>query len=115
MLPLPTRDAMTLPSLPDHASLADLQSWIDDLERARGWRDADPARCCFLMGEEVGEVFAAVRRAEPHPDTDEARAAVGEELVDVLNYLLAIANRYGIDLETAFREKNAHNLKRTWP
>jgi NTP pyrophosphatase (non-canonical NTP hydrolase) len=32
----------------------------------------------------------------------------------VLNYLLAIANRYDIDLEAAFREKNDHNQRRSW-
>ena len=46
--------------------------------------------------------------------TEEARAQVGEELVDVFNYLLAIANRVGVDLERAFREKNARNQERTW-
>ena len=39
---------------------------------------------------------------------------MGAEIVDVLNYLLAIANRLDIDVEAAFREKNARNLERTW-
>ncbi|MEZ4435681.1 MAG: hypothetical protein R3F65_25060 [bacterium] len=39
---------------------------------------------------------------------------VAEELVDVLNYLLAIANRLDIDVEAAFRRKNEANLDRTW-
>ena len=34
--------------------------------------------------------------------------------VDVLNYLLAIANRLEIDVEDAFRRKNQTNQGRTW-
>ena len=33
---------------------------------------------------------------------------------DVLNYLLAIANRLDIDVEEAFRRKNAANQRRSW-
>ena len=71
---------------------------------------------CFLMGEEVGELFAAVRRLEgAAPETRDACVAqVGEEIVDVMNYLLAIANRLEIDLEAAFRKKNRVNQTRTW-
>jgi NTP pyrophosphatase (non-canonical NTP hydrolase) len=35
-------------------------------------------------------------------------------LADCLIYLCAIANRYGIDLEAAFRAKEAKNRERTW-
>ena len=45
---------------------------------------------------------------------DEAKQHLAEEIVDVLNYLLAIANRTDIDVETAFRNKNAKNQQRTW-
>jgi NTP pyrophosphatase (non-canonical NTP hydrolase) len=96
--------------------LAHLARYVDELERMHGWHKADAARCCFQMGEEVGELFRAVRDTEraPQPLAAPLRAAVGEELVDVLNYLLAIANRYDIDLEAAFREKNDHNQRRSW-
>lgn len=103
---------MTIDDLPADAGLADLQAYVYALEARHGWLDADPARCCFLMGEEVGELFAAVRRRErasaAPPD------AVAEELVDVLNYLLAIANRLDIDLDAAFRVKNRRNEHRSW-
>lgn len=101
--------------LPDQPDLAALQRYVDALERARGWRDADLVRCCFLLGEEVGELFAAVRRLERDGPDPARRDAVGEELVDCLNYLLAIATRTGVDLEQAFRAKNARNETRSWP
>lgn len=105
-------------TLPKNASLAQLQAYIQQLEHQKGWLDADCARNCFLMGEEVGELFGAVRaleRIEPHASERPAAVAhVGEELVDVLNYLLAIANRLNISLEEAFREKNHVNQRREW-
>ncbi|HMV68831.1 MAG TPA: MazG nucleotide pyrophosphohydrolase domain-containing protein [Myxococcota bacterium] len=100
--------------LPAGASLAELQRYVHALEAMHGWLDADAARCCFLMGEEVGELFRAVRRLERAPDDAARVTQAGEEIVDVLNYLLAIANRLGIDVEAAFREKNLRNQGRRW-
>ena len=101
--------------LPPDASLSQLAAYVHALEAHHGWLDATPSRCCFLMGEEVGELFKAVRNAERHTDVPpEARDAVAEEIVDVLNYLLAIANRYHIDLHAAFVAKNRRNELRTW-
>jgi len=107
-------------TLPDAAPMKEYQRYIHDLEAMHGWLRLDLVHNCFLMGEEVGELFKAVRKYEKLFDegrgtpTEEAKAHVGEELVDVLNYLLAIANRVGVDVEQAFREKNARNQERTW-
>lgn len=100
----------------DVLSLARCQAYIAWLEEQKGWDTASLERCCFLMGEEMGEVFGAVRRHDQRAamDPDGARRAVAHELVDVMNYLLAIANRLEIDLESAFREKNTLNEARTW-
>ena len=98
--------------------MADYQHYINELEAQQGWQDVDLVHNCFLMGEEVGELFKAIRKqiklfpeAKKPVDPPEA---VAEEIVDVFNYLLAIANRLEIDLESAFRTKNAHNQTRTW-
>jgi NTP pyrophosphatase (non-canonical NTP hydrolase) len=107
-------------SLPESAPMEKYQHYIHELEALHGWLKLDLVHNCFLMGEEVGELFKAVRRYEKLFDegrgtpTEEARAHVGEELVDVFNYLLAIANRVGVDLEQAFSAKNARNQERTW-
>jgi NTP pyrophosphatase (non-canonical NTP hydrolase) len=108
--------------LPEGAPMARLQTYVHDLEALHGWLEVDLVHNCFLMGEEVGELFKAVRKyeklfaqGEAAPvDAEAARAHVGEEIVDVLNYLLAIANRLEIDVEAAFRAKNARNQTRTW-
>jgi NTP pyrophosphatase (non-canonical NTP hydrolase) len=107
-------------NLPERPTTADLQRFIHDLEAHHGWLDVDLVHNVFLMVEEVGELAKAIRRYEKifpegkAPPTEDARKEVAHEIVDVLNYLLAIANRLDIDVESAFREKNAENLTRTW-
>lgn len=108
--------------LPDDAPMKAYQRYVHDLEAMHGWLDVDLVHSCFLMGEEVGELFKAVRRYEKLFDQagaepsglEERRRDVAHELVDVFNYLVAIANRLDIDLEAAFRAKNAENQSRTW-
>ncbi len=96
-------------------TLAELQAYVRDLERRRGFSDQTARDKCLLLGEEVGELFRAVRRVEGlRVDPASRRAEIGEELADLLIYLCAIANRYGVDLEAAFRAKEARNSERTW-
>jgi NTP pyrophosphatase (non-canonical NTP hydrolase) len=109
-----------LPELPPRPTPADLQAFVHHLEEHHGWLDVDLVHNVFLMTEEVGELAGGVRRylrlfdeGEP-AQREAARANVAEEIVDVLNYLLAIANRLDVDVEQAFRQKNARNLKRQW-
>ena len=107
-------------TLPDDAAMKEYQRYIHELETLHGWLKVDLVHNCFLMGEEMGELFKAVRRYNKLFDegqttpSEQARSNLAEELVDVFNYLLAISNRVGVDLEQAFREKNEKNQQRTW-
>jgi NTP pyrophosphatase (non-canonical NTP hydrolase) len=107
--------------LDEGAPMAAFQRYIHELESMHGWLEVDLVHNCFLLGEEMGELFKAVRRVEKlfaqEGETgvgDAAKAEVADELVDCLNYLLAIANRLDIDVESAFRSKNSRNQSRSW-
>lgn len=68
-----------------------------------------------FLGEEVGELFKAVRKSEGLSiDSNSAFTEIGDELTDIFIYLCAIANRKNIDLESAFRNKEEINKKRIW-
>lgn len=85
------------------------------LERERGFDHQDVVQKCLLLGEEVGELFKAVRKAQGIAiDPGSKFGSVGEELADALIYLCAIANRFGLDLEQEFRRKEEANHRRTW-
>ena len=117
--PIEATDAVPI-ALPVGAPMAAFQQYIERLETMHGWTEVDLVHNCFLMGEEVGELFKAIRKLlKVYPQTGapppaDPTADVADELVDVLNYLLAIANRLHIDVEAAFRAKNAKNQQRTW-
>ena len=102
-----------MPELGIRPTLGDYQSYVGRLETERGFIEQNVLDKCLLLGEEVGELFKAVRQAEGLK-MDTPGGEVGHELADVLIYLCAIANRSGVDLEAAFREKEAINKTRTW-
>jgi len=63
----------------------------------------------------VGELFKAIRQAEGlNIDNHSRYSEVAHELADILIYICAIANRYQVDLENAFRDKEAINKRRKW-
>lgn len=101
--------------LEQNATLRELQSYIATIEVERGFVDQTTVQKCLLLGEEVGELFKAVRHLSGM-GTDVAGAArdVAEELADVLIFLLAIANRCNVDLSTALIDKEQKNRTRTW-
>lgn len=104
-----------MPQLNEHPTLTDSQIYVAKLETERAFANQSVRDKCLLLGEEIGELFKAVRKAEGlKVDVSSQFGTVSEELSDIFIYVCAIANRYGIDLETAFREKEAINHQRSW-
>ena len=104
-----------MPNLTKNPTLANFQNYVVELEIERGFAHQTIIDKCLLLGEEVGELFKAVRKSEGLAvDTNSNFTEIGDELTDILIYICAIANRKGVDLEKAFREKEEKNKKRTW-
>ncbi len=104
-----------MPELNNKPTLTDFQKYVTELEHERGFIKQTTIDKCLLLGEEVGELFKAVRKSEGLAiDTNSTFTEIGDELADVFIYLCAIANRKGIDLEEAFRAKEEKNKKRVW-
>jgi NTP pyrophosphatase (non-canonical NTP hydrolase) len=101
--------------LPPAATLHDIQRYVADMEKERGFADRGVIDQCLLLGEEVGELFKAVRKSEDlSVGTTSIVGTVDEELADIMIFVCAVANRYGIDLNTALRRKEEHNEQRVW-
>jgi NTP pyrophosphatase (non-canonical NTP hydrolase) len=102
--------------LPKNPTIKDFQQYVEDLEVERGFKEQDILQKCLLLGEEIGELFKAVRKHQTNLriDSNSKVGTIEEELADILIYTCAIANRHNIDLERAFREKEEINKKRTW-
>jgi NTP pyrophosphatase (non-canonical NTP hydrolase) len=105
-----------MPNLPSVPTLKDFQSYVVALEEERGFTKNTLTQNCLLLGEEIGELFKAVRKADAQlrMDPNSTVGTIAEELADILIYVCSIANRANVDLETAFREKEEKNKTRTW-
>ena len=102
--------------MPDDPTLGDLQRYVAQVGRERGWTKDGPAEKFMLFVEEVGELAKAMRKAAGlYAEAARPRdVSLEEEFADVLSYLLDLANCYQVDLESAFRAKEAVNRSRTW-
>ncbi|SHF96311.1 NTP pyrophosphatase, house-cleaning of non-canonical NTPs [Mariniphaga anaerophila] len=104
-----------MPELKINPDLKDFQEYVKELEIERGFAPQTIIDKCLLMGEEMGELFKAVRKSEGLlVDAASDFSEIGDELADIFIYVCAIANRKNIDLEAAFRAKEEKNKKRTW-
>jgi NTP pyrophosphatase (non-canonical NTP hydrolase) len=102
-------------NLPPNPTLNDFQTYVQYLEEERGFTKNTVLQNALMLGEEIGELFKAIRKAEKmQVDNNSTTQHVKEEMADVLIYLCSIANRMNIDLEEAFREKEKINKKRVW-
>lgn len=101
--------------LKSDADLAAIQDYVKQLESERGFSKNTVQQECLLLGEEIGELFKAIRKQQKmHVDVNSTIGSVEEELADILIYICAIANRLDIDLEQALRDKEEINKQRTW-
>jgi NTP pyrophosphatase (non-canonical NTP hydrolase) len=104
-----------MPKLTKNPTLKNFQNYVAELEIERGFAHQNIIDKCLLLGEEVGELFKAVRKSEGLAvDTNSNFTEIGDELTDIFIYICAIANRKGIDLESAFLKKEEKNKQRVW-
>jgi len=102
--------------LPEHPTLMDLQKYIDEVCKERGWVKDTYSEKFLLFTEEVGELAKALRKKAGlyKEEAKQKHMGLEEEFADVLSYLLDLANYFQIDLEKAFREKEQINEGRMW-
>ena len=104
-----------MPSLKKNPTLKDYQQYVRELEEERGFTKEAVLEKCLMLGEEVGELFKAIRKeTKIKVDHNSKFSAIDEELADIVIFICSIANRFGIDLEEAFRNKEEINKKREW-
>ena len=102
--------------LSTHPTLPELQRYMDEICKERGWTKDSYAEKFLLFTEEVGELAKAIRKTQGlyQELASQKHLELEEEFADVLSYLLDLANYFQVDLETAFREKEQVNAVRTW-
>ena len=100
--------------LPKGASLDELQQYVAELVRLRGFENT-VQNLIVLLIEEVGELAKASRTLVGLKLADDAaRQNFAHESADILIVLLGLCNEMGVSLEQALREKEAINTQRKW-
>ena len=110
------------PQIPDALTITALQTHTKEICRYFEWDKLGDDKTFLLFAEEVGEMAKAIRKftrltedkAKADATEQERRDNLAEEMADVLSYLADLANRYGVDLEDAYRKKTEHNFSREW-
>lgn len=111
------------------STLANYQEFHRHLDRAKGF-DPDLFLNTIGLMEEMGELSKVMNRiwtmrlalqtqGQDRPEALQAatqahRAAVGNELADILAYVLKVANYVDLDLEQAYIQKMRENIERQW-
>ena len=94
-------------------NLGDLTEKIVSFRDARDWKQfhnvKDMALSLMLEAGEVGELFQFKSEAELEQIVESKRERLGEELSDVLYWVLLMAHDSGIDLERSFADKMKRN------
>ena len=104
-----------MPTLKEKPTLNAYQKYVAELEVERNFIEQTVIEKCLLLGEEVGELFKSIRKKEGlNIDINSNTSQISYELADIFIFLCAIANRYNINLEEAFRTKEEINKKRNW-
>lgn len=95
--------------------LYELQQKVKEIEKSRGHDKGTVIQKSLILGEEIGELFKAIRERENISIHDKSeRYSVPDELVDCLFLVLCIANRYDIDLDIAFDNKMEQDESKTY-
>ncbi|MGO3357986.1 MAG: MazG nucleotide pyrophosphohydrolase domain-containing protein [Bifidobacterium crudilactis] len=94
--------------------------WLKDFTISRQWYPYPPFVRLAFMSEELGELAQAVRtheigRDHPHEQKlseDEQLSHIREELADVLDNLLIMADKYGFTADDLMQASEAKLTKR---
>lgn len=103
--------------LPSNPTLKDIQAYVEAMEKERGFSDQTVLQPALLLVEEVGELLKCIRKSHAGMRIDTNKTYdfdTAGEVADILIVLTVIANRLGVDMEQAFRDKEAKNKQRVW-
>ncbi len=102
----------------DNTTLGALKTEVLAFARARDWEQFhNPKNLSMAIAAEAAELMEPLLWVTPEEsravmDRPDKRAALQDELADIVVYCLEFANQTGIDLSTAITEKMARNAQK---
>jgi len=97
-------------------TLAQIKTIINEFRQKHGWEDEDPKDAAISLALEAAEVLEHFQwiSGEEVINNPKIKTAIGEEISDVVWWIITLSDRLGIDVAAAFEDKIQKNAKK-WP
>ena len=99
-------------------TLPEIQNYIKEVIRIRGFVGQEIEKTMLLLLEEVGELAKSIRKNATNMNIDKNKLnhydTIESEIADVFIVLNSVCNKLNIDLYKALKDKEEENIKRTW-
>jgi len=95
-------------------TIAEIKRWVDEFSTERDWGKFHlPKNLAMSIAIEAAEIMEHFQWLEPDAALNsEQRQQVGEEIADVLSYVLRLASVMGIDLASTLEAKMVKNAQK---
>ena len=104
-------------NLNSNNTLEEVQKYIKQVIKIRGFENQEIEKTMLLLIEEVGELAKSIRKNATDMSIDNDKInhydTIESEIADVFIVLNSICNKLNIDLYTALKNKEQENIKRT--
>lgn len=101
--------------LTKNPTLKDFQEYVSQMVVERGFHEESISELFMRFLEESGEMAKAAKKVANMKVSGKTKIQhLDHEIADVFIYLLDICNRFNIDLERSFRDKEKINKGRKW-
>ena len=105
-------------NLNESYTLSEIQKYIKNVIKLRGFEEQEIEKTMLLLVEEVGELAKAIRKNATDMKIDNSKInnydTIESEVADVFIVLTSICNKLDIDLYKALKDKEENNIKRSW-
>ncbi len=99
-------------------TLPEIQNYIKEVIKIRGFDEQEIEKTMLLLLEEVGELAKAIRKNATNMNIDKAKInhydTIESEVADVFIVLNSVCNKLNIDLYKSLKDKEEENIKRKW-
>ncbi len=104
--------------LNENNTLQEVQKYIREVIKIRGFAEQKIEKTMLLLLEEVGELAKSIRKNATSMSIDKSKInhydTIESEVADVFIVLNCVCNKLGIDIYKAVKDKEEENIKREW-
>jgi len=105
-------------NLDEKNTLQEVQKYIKEVIKIRGFENQEIEKTMLLLLEEVGELAKSIRKNATDMSIDKNKInhydTIESEAADVFIVLSSVCNKLNIDLYKALKDKEEENIKRVW-